>query len=74
MKGLGEWWVEREKIPWKVVENVIYGVYWLLVPCEQGKVHGDQHEEGEGASRPQLVVSYVPCLQAGLTKLCSWRY
>ena len=56
------------------MENVIYGVYWLLVPCEQGKVHGDQLEEGEGASRPQLVVSYVPCLQAGLTKLCSWGY
>jgi hypothetical protein len=74
MKGLGGWWVERVKNPWKVVESGVYGVYWLPFPYEQGKVHGDQHEEGEGASRPRLVVSCVLCLRRELTELCSWGY
>jgi hypothetical protein len=74
MKELGGWWVEQGKNPWKVVESGVYGVYWLPFPYAQEKVHGDQHEEGEGASQPRLSVNYVPCLQEGLTKLCSWGY
>jgi len=62
------------KNPWKVVENVVYEVYWLPFPCVQATAHGDQNVDGEGEGRPQLVISDAQCLREELTKLCSWRY
>jgi len=58
------------------VVNMLYGVYWPLVPCEsQVKVHEDQRGDVEEASRPRLIVSLaLNVIEARLTKLRSGRY